>query len=338
MSRKVIVLGAGISGLSTAAYLAKLGFKVEILEKYSIPGGRARKLEAEGFIFDMGASWYGLPNVYEKFFNDFNYHTSDFFKLVQLNPGYRIFFDKDEIIDVPSEKEQLFNLFESIEKGSSKKLKSLLQKAGERQLLAVKRGFQRQNFLQIEFLKEMVTYLKPAEFQSDIVGEKFNDKRLRSILKLPGLFMGAIPDKNTHPYNFVGFANFGPGSWYPEGGLFKVLEAIEKICYEQGVEISYQVNVDQFDVMKQRISAAHSGHRNFYADYFVSTADYNFTDQKLIQDKYRNYSQNFWNKKSITSSTLIFYLGLNKKIPNFLHNNLPVIAFPLLFEATISTF
>lgn len=137
MSTKAIVLGAGFSGLSAAAYLARHGFKVEILEKNSSPGGRARKMESNGFIFDMGPSWYWMPEIFDNFFGDFDHQTSDFYQLNRLNPSYRIFFKNNEIIDIPSKLKDIFELFEKLEPNSSKKLKRFLQDAHKKYLLGM---------------------------------------------------------------------------------------------------------------------------------------------------------------------------------------------------------
>jgi phytoene desaturase len=326
MSRKVIVIGAGFSGLSAAAYLAKKGFVVEVLEKHSIPGGRARKFESEKFIFDMGPSWYWMPDVFENFFADFNHSVSDFYELKRLDPAYRIFFGMDDKIDIPANLNELYELFEGIEKGSAIKLKGFLKDSQKKYALAMDKVIDKPGNSFFEYMQWsiLVGFLATKSFRplSSYVRSLFKDIRLIRLLEFPVLFLGATPNKIPSLYSLMNYADLELGTWYPNGGMFKVVEAFEKICYEMGVGITYNVQVDQLDVMAKRVSAAHSGHRNFYAEYFVSSADYHFTDQKLISDKFNNYSQKYWSKKTLAPSAIIYYIGLNKKIPGLLHHNL----------------
>lgn len=326
MSRKVIVLGAGFSGLSTAAYLAQYGFSVEILEKHPIPGGRARKMEAEGFVFDMGPSWYWMPDVFDKFFADFNHHVTDFYKLDRLNPGYRMYFGVDEKIDVPANINELYDLFESIEKGSAKKLEGFLKDFQNRYKLALEKIIYKPSLSMLEFMNLNILSglfaTKSFHSLTSCVRSLFKDIRLIRLLEFPVLFLGTAPNKMPSLYSLMNYSGLELGTWHPQGGMYKVVEAFEKICYELGVEITYNVNVDQLDVMGRRVSAAHSGHRNFYAEYFVSSADYHFTDQRLLSEKYRNHSHKYWEQKTMSPSVIIYYIGVNKKIPGLLHHNL----------------
>ena len=92
----VFIIGAGFSGLSASLYLAQKGYDVSILEKNEIPGGRARKYSGNGFTFDLGPSWYWMPDVFDRFYKNFDKTASDFYRLVRLDPGYRIFFNEND--------------------------------------------------------------------------------------------------------------------------------------------------------------------------------------------------------------------------------------------------
>ena len=325
MARKVIVLGAGFSGLSAAAYLSRQGFEVEIVEKNSIAGGRARKLESDGYTFDLGPSWYWMPEVFERFFAHFDTHSSNYYELVKLNPAFRVFCENEEYIDIPTSEEELFQLFESIEQGSSKKLRNFLNMARKQYRLVMNSLMYKPGNSILEYLTPKVIYnlLVTSSLRSYSAYTKnlFKDKRLRRIIDFPMLFLGALPSNTPALYSLTNHVNFKLGTWYPKGGMYKVVEAMEKVCYDFGVNITYNVKVDQLDVLKGKVNSAHIGHRNFYGEYFVSSADYYHTDSQLLSPAFSNYNQKYWDKKSLGPSALIFYLGVNKKIPKLLHQN-----------------
>lgn len=326
MSSKVIVLGAGFSGLSAAAHLAKKGYQVEIVEKNSSPGGRARKLEAEGYVFDMGPSWYWMPDVFEKFFAAFNHKVSDFYELKRLDPGYRIFFDNNEVIDVPANIDELYTLFDSIEPGSSLKLRSFLNDAKKKYNLGVSNAVYKSglSFLELLDFKLIMGFLFSKSFRSlsSLVRSKFKDPRLIQLLEFPVLFLGALPKDIPALYSLMNYADLSLGTWYPMGGMYKIIEGMVKVCEELGVELTYNVHIDQLAVLKGKVNSAHSGHRNFYGEYFVSSADYQHTDHKLLTENYSNYSQKYWNKRVLAPSALLYYVGVNKKLPKLEHHNL----------------
>ena len=112
--KKVAVIGGGFAGLSAACYLAKAGYAVSIYEKNSTVGGRNRKFSENGYTFEMGPSWYWMPDVFDKFFADFNKNRADYYGLTKLNPSFSIIFKNKEKVDVPSEKEELISFFENI--------------------------------------------------------------------------------------------------------------------------------------------------------------------------------------------------------------------------------
>ena len=326
MARKIIVIGAGFSGLSAAAYLSRQGFEVEILEKHSQPGGRARKLEAEGFSFDMGPSMYWMPDVFERFFAHFNTHSSNYYDLVQLNPGYRIFFDGNQSIDIPASQEELFQLFERLEPGSSRKLKKFLESAQQKYRFVTHKLIYKPGTSIFEYLTPglMLKLLSSNLLRSyaSYTRNLFRDKRLQYIINFPMLFLGAAPSKTPAIYSLINHANFGLGTWYPMGGMHKIAHAMEKVCQNFDVDITYNVEVDQFELLQDKVNSAHCNHRNFYGEYFVSSADYPYTDSHLIPDEKGNYSLKQWNKKDLAPSALIFYIGLNKKLPSLLHHNM----------------
>jgi len=323
MSSKVIVIGAGFSGLSAASHLARLGFKVEVLEKNSLPGGRSRKLEVDGFTFDMGATWYLMPEIYQHYFSKFNKRISSFYKLKRPKPAFRLYLDENVKLDIPVELEKLYAEFEKFEPGSSKKLEYLLQKNHKKYNKAIRSVFSELNDSIFKYLNPSY-YFTPSCYKASRISDHikfFKNSKLKKILEFPEIFLGPSRFKIPAFYSLMNNSRSGLGLWYPVGGMHKIIESLEKICYNLNVEITYNTNVDQLDIIKGRVQSAHARNQNFYAEYFVSSADYAYTDQKLIPDKYNNYSQSFWNKRNLSPYTLIFYIGLNKKIPQLKHHN-----------------
>jgi phytoene desaturase len=326
MGRKVIVLGAGFSGLSAAAYLSRQGFQVEIIEKNSTPGGRARKLETNGFSFDMGPSKYWMPEVFERFFAHFDTHPSNYYDLVSIDPSIRIFCKNEEFIDFPSNLEELYQVFEKIESGSSKKLKSFLKDSKKKYKLGMhhliyKPGLSYSEYLSPKIIFGLLFSHSVGSFSAYTKG-LFKDQRIRRMLDSQLISVGMVPSCTPAFYSLINYANIEFGTWYPMGGMQKVAESMAEVCTDFGVDITYNVNVDQLDVLKGEVNSAHFGFRNFYGEYFVSSADYPHTDSNLLTLKHSNYNQKYWDKKSISPSTLTFYIGINKKVPHLMHHNL----------------
>ncbi|MFZ1591482.1 MAG: FAD-dependent oxidoreductase, partial [Chitinophagales bacterium] len=129
MPQHVVVIGSGFSGISAACALAKKGYRVTVVEKNECAGGRASFFKADGFMFDMGPSWYWMPDVFEWFFNEYGSSVEEHYDLLRLDPAYRIYFAKNEITDIPASIDALYDLFEQLEPGSSIQLKKFLKDA-----------------------------------------------------------------------------------------------------------------------------------------------------------------------------------------------------------------
>lgn len=324
-AKKVIVIGAGFSGLSAACCLAQKGFDVTVLEKKNETGGRGRKTEAGGFMFDMGPSWYWMPEVFEKFFNRFGKTAADYYSLKRLSPSYRVFF-KDDQNDIPAEKEKLFALFESLEKGSSKKLEQFLDEAAYKYDKGVNEFVYKPSLSLMEFADAslLLSLFKLNMFSSfsKYIRKYFSHRKLLQLLEFPVLFLGAKPENTPALYSMMNYADMVLGTWYPDGGMYKIAEAMTKLAEELGVKILTGENVEKINVGKAKVKSVISNGKEFFADSIVSGADYHFTEQKLLEEKYRTYSADYWESRVMSPSALIFYLGVNKKVDNLLHHNL----------------
>jgi len=325
MSKKVTIIGSGFSGLAAACYLAKQGCEVTVLEKHDRVGGRARQYSSEGFTYDMGPSWYWMPDIFEKFFADFGKKVSDYYELERLSPSYRVYFE-DGPIDIPSDINELYALFESIEKGSAEKLKQFLKEAEYKYQIGMndlvyKPGLSLMEFMNVRFFKGI---FKLDVFKSiaSHIRKSFTDPKLVQLLEFPVLFLGALPQNTPALYSLMNYSDMVGGTWYPKGGMVSVINGMHKLALELGVKFELNADVSKINVQEnlaKEIKASQS-YKNF--DVIVSSADYHFTEQKLLDAPYRNYSEKYWKTRKMAPSSLIFYLGVNKKLPNLLHHSL----------------
>ena len=322
--KNICVIGSGFAGISAATYLANFGHNVFVLEKNSTHGGRARKFSSKGFTFDMGPSWYWMPDVFEKFFKDFDKDINDYINLKRLDPSYRVYFSNDEKIDIPADYESLRELFESFEEGSGLKLDEFLKQAEEKYKVGInnlvyKPGLSITEFmnyetisgaLKLDIFKSMHTHIRKF----------FKNEKLIKLLEFPILFLGATPKNTPALYSLMNYADIKLGTWYPEGGFSKVIDAMVELAKEKGVKFYNNEEVKRFSYNKKSISYVITKKKTYDADYVVCAADYNHIDQKILESKFRNYSKSYWDKRVLAPSSLLFYIGLDKKVKNIQHH------------------
>lgn len=323
MPKSVSIIGSGFSSLSAACYLAKSGYQVQVFEKNESIGGRARQFKAEGFTFDMGPSWYWMPDVFERFFADFNHQVSDFYKLDKLNPAYAVYFGENDKIDIEDSLDKIFKVFEAEEEDSALKLKKFMDEALDNYNIAIKDLVYKPGVSPLE-LVTWKTAKKVDQFFgniSDDVDKGFKNERLRQILKFPVLFLGAKPSDTPSFYNFMNHADFGLGTWHPKGGMYQVVAAMEKLATSLGVQFHTHANVEKIEVKNRKAVGLVCNGEFIASDHVLSGADYHHSET-LLDKKYRQYSENYWKKKTFAPSSLLFYLGINKKLKNVNHHNL----------------
>ncbi|RTE51673.1 phytoene desaturase [Arenibacter aquaticus] len=322
MGKKVIIIGSGFSSLSASCYLAKMGYEVHIYEKNQTVGGRARQFTKDGFTFDMGPSWYWMPDIFERFFNDFEKRVSDFYQLDKLDPAYKIFFT-DDVITIGDCMDKICDEFERIEQGSSKPLRKFIAKAQDNYRIAIHKIVLRPGVSPLELVSRD-TIVRLDQFFKSIsheVRKKFKNQKLISTLEFPVLFLGAKPSKTPSFYSFMNFADFGLGTWHPKGGMYQVIMAMKNLALELGVSINTQQNVTKIEVDKGKATGITIGETTIAADIVLSGADYHHSET-LLDTEYRQYSEAYWDKKTFAPSSLLFYVGFNKKLKNVSHHNL----------------
>ncbi|MFW6371799.1 MAG: phytoene desaturase family protein [Bacteroidota bacterium] len=324
--RKVIVIGAGFSGITTATMLAREGYDVEVFEKNIKPGGRATQLEEQGYVFDKGPSWYWLPDVFEDYFGRLGKRPEDYYSLQRLDPSYRVYFGKDNAVDVPASHKALFELFESIEPGSAAKLEKLLREAEYKYRVGMKEFVYKPSLSVTEFFdwRILKSLFRMGMFQSihKYVRKYFSDPRLIQILEFPILFLGAAPKDTPSLYTLMNHADLTLGTWYPDGGFYAVIKGMETLATEQGVTFHYNAPVESISVSNGKVDSVVVNSEKQKADVVVGSADYHHVEQQLLPEKYRSYSKKYWNKRNMAPSALLFFMGFDKEIKNLLHHNL----------------
>lgn len=324
--KKVSVIGSGFAGLASASVLARHGFDVTVFEKNSTAGGRARKFEADQFTFDMGPSWYWMPDVFENYFNLFNRSTSDYFDLVRLDPSYRIFFGKGDYLDIPANIDQLCKLFDSLEANSGKQLLRFLDEGKYKydigiHKLVYKPGLSLTELVDTELIKG-VFKLHVFQSISTYIRKFFKEPRLIKLLEFPVLFLGATPEKTPALYSLMNYADMALGTWYPMGGMYKIIEAMVDLAKEQGVKFEFDSAVHQLEMNGVKAKGLRLADTFRSSDYIVAAADYHHVEQHLLPEKFREYDASYWNSRTLAPSSLIFYLGVNKRVKNLAHHTL----------------
>ena len=322
MGKKCIVIGSGFASLSAACYLAKDGWDVTIYEKNDTIGGRASQFVKDGFTFDMGPSWYWMPDIFDKFFADFNKKTADYYQLDKLSPAYKIFFS-DDIITIGDSMEKICAEFERIEPGSSEELKIFIAEAQENYDIAINKIVLRPGLSPLELVTKE-TILKVDQFFKTIssqVRKRFKNPKLISTLEFPVLFLGAKPSKTPSFYSFMNFADFGLGTWHPKGGMYEIIKAMQSLALELGVTLHTSKAIDKIMVEDGKTVGVSSKGETYKADVIVSGADYHHSES-LLDKQYRQYAESYWESKIFAPSSLLFYIGFDTKLKNIEHHNL----------------
>jgi phytoene desaturase len=327
--KKAIVIGSGFAGVAAACFLAKSGWQVTVLEKNEQPGGRARQLRAEGFVFDMGPSWYWMPDVFERFFNCFGKSVSDYYQLHRLDPSYRVYWPQGEM-DIPASYTQLQQLFESIEPGSAAALDRFLAEAAYKYEVGIKKLVFKPGQSIMEFadwdLVKGVFKLDVFTSMQKHVHKLFKHQQLRQLLEFPVLFLGALPQDTPALYSLMNYADIKLGTWYPQGGMYSIVKAMHSLAMSLDVQFCFNHNVTAINTqngyVKEILCNTADGDIRFNADVVVGGADYHHIEAKLLQAKDRSYNDTYWDKRVMAPGCLLYYVGLNKKLVDVQHHSL----------------
>lgn len=324
--KKIVVIGAGFSGLAAATTLANDGHDVTLVEKNSTPGGRARQFIAEGFTFDMGPSWYWMPEVFDQYFEKFGKSVSDYYELVRLDPSYTVCFGKEDVVDIPASFNEILSLFESLESGASAKLQKFLEEAEYKYKVGMeeyvwKPGLSITEFFDFKVIKSAFK-LQMFSSISKQIRALFKNPKIIQLLEFPVLFLGATPQDTPALYSLMNYADLKLGTWYPKGGMFKIIEAMVRLATEKGVKFKYDHEITSINIIDGNVVSLDTTVSNIKCDYVVAGADYHHVEQKLIPEEYRMYNKSYWEGRKMAPSSLLFYLGLDTKLPGINHHTL----------------
>jgi phytoene desaturase len=323
MKKHIKIIGSGFSSLAASCYLAQQGHSVTIYEKNTTIGGRARQLKKDGFTFDIGPTWYWMPDVFERFFADFGKKPSDYYDLIKLTPAYQVYFGVKDFVTIADNLPEIIETFESIENGSGKKLATFMKEAQSNYDIAIKDLVYRPGVSPLE-LVTLETAKKVNQFFGNIskdIRRRFTNTKLIQILEFPVLFLGAKPSDTPSFYSFMNFADFGLGTWHPKNGMYSVILAMEKLAVELGVTIHTNSNIEKIVVENGTAKAIIVNGKTIEAEIILSGADYHHSES-LLDKKYRAYSEKYWNNRTFAPSSLLFYVGFDKKIENVEHHSL----------------
>ena len=326
MASTAIVIGAGFSGLSVATSLAQQGYQVTVLEKHEQAGGRARQMKVQGYTFDMGPSWYWMPDVFDSYFARFGKKVSDYYTIDRLDPSYNVYWGKGEVSEVPANLQKLKEMFDVADPGSGARLQKFLDEAAFKyevgiNKLVYKPGQSLMEFADWELLSGVIR-LDVFKSLSAHARKVTQDPRLIQILEFPVLFLGAKPQDTPALYSLMNYADLVLGTWYPRGGMYEIVKAMYALAIEQGVVFHFNSPVDAFGFEGSKIKQVKSGNRIFEADVVISSADYHHTETHLLPKHLQSYSEKYWNSRVLAPSSLIYYLGVKKKFTHLAHHNL----------------
>lgn len=323
---RIVVIGAGFGGLAAAALLARDGFDVTVLERNGQPGGRAMLHREGGFSFDMGPSWYLLPDVFERFFARFGSVPTEHYGLTRLDPAYRVFFGDGAPTDVSADLEGNLALFESIESGAAEALRGYLARAEYQYRVAMERFVYRdyrgvRDILDRELLLHG-TRLRLFGRMDRLVARAFRDDRLRKLLTYNLVFLGCSPSRAPALYALMAHADFNLGVWYPEGGMNGVARGLYRLAQRQGAKFVFDSPVTAIRLSGRRATAVDSPSGSYPADVVLANADYHHVEQALLPAGARSYSARYWARRVVAPSACIVYLGLDRRVPALAHHNL----------------
>ncbi|MCJ8164927.1 phytoene desaturase family protein [Pontibacter sp. E15-1] len=322
----VIVIGSGFSGLSAATCLADQGYAVTVLEKNSGPGGRARKFSAEGYTFDMGPSWYWMPDVFDAYFQRFGKKTTDYYTLRRLDPSYTVVFGQNDFMPIPAAMPEIRRLFERLEKGSAHQLDKFLEQAAYKYEVGINQLVYKPGRSLTEFMSPrlLLDVLRMDVFQSihKHIRKFFRNEKIIKLMEFPILFLGALPENTPALYSLMNYADISLGTWYPMGGMHKIVEGMVRLAEEKGVTFLYDQDVKAIDVEQGVATQVVTATGTFPADVVVASADYHHVEKELLPKAFQSYSDDYWEKRVMAPSSLLFYLGINKRLKNLQHHNL----------------
>jgi len=323
----VTVVGGGVGGLSSAAYLADAGADVRLVEKNDQLGGRASRLHREGFRFDMGPSWYMMPDVFERFFAHFGREPGDYYDLDHLDPHYRVFFTDGDRVDVTGDRDQLRAVFESYEQGGGAALAEYLDTSERHYETAMPHFVYQDRHRLRDYVDPAVLRAAPVGLSlvgsmEDHVAKFVDHPKLRQLLQYTLVFLGGSPATTPALYNIMTHVDVNLGVYYPEGGIGSVVDALVDLGSELGV--TYETGSEVTGIAGRpdgvRVETADLATRT--TDAAVVNADYAHVECDLLPADQREYGDAYWESRTYAPSAYLLYLGVEGDVDPLTHHSL----------------
>lgn len=325
--KHAVVIGSGFAGLSAATHLATNNFSVTLLEKNESPGGRARKFESQGFTFDMGPSWYWMPDVFEDYFSRFGKKPAEYYDLIRLDPSYAVIYGENDILEIPANLDEFKATLEQIEPGSAAQLDLFLAQAKYKYQIGIHDLVKRPSRSLMEFaslgLMKNVMRMDIFQSMSSHVRKFFKSEKIIRLMEFPVLFLGETAENIPALYSLMNYADIALGTWYPKGGMHEIIKGMVTLAEEKEVKIRYNAEVEEIEIERGEAKRVRlTTGEKIRADVVIAGADYHHVDKDLINPNYSNYSEEYWDNRVMAPSSLLFYLGVDKKLKNLRHHNL----------------
>jgi phytoene desaturase len=329
MTKKVVIIGAGYGGLALANLLAKAGYEVAVYEKNPSAGGRIQVVKQDGFTFDLGPSWYLMPEIFDQYYQLFDRSAEKELDLIRMSPGYKVWSEGHEPLIIHSDVDKDMATFEAIEPGAGKKLQRYVTRSSQVYEVAVKHALYN-NFtrfsdvLQWPLLRQLPTMLSLVWRTLDAhVSRWFRDLRLKQLLEYHMVFLGSSPFQAPAVYSLMSHLDFRSGVYYPRRGMLELVSSMERLGRGLGVAYHYNSPVKQIVLDSHQATGIElmNGER-IAADLVISAADIHHTETKLLPSAFRSYPEKYWQKRQPGPSALLVSLGIKGKLPNLQHHNL----------------
>jgi phytoene desaturase len=323
---QIDIIGAGFSSLVAACFLSKAGHEVKVYEKNSMAGGRARIFKAEGFTFDMGPSWYWMPELVDGLFEELGEDRRDYVQLERLDPSYKVYWNDETSTNMPASLEALYQVFEELETGGGEQLRRFLEDAQIKYRVGTEKfldkpGLKLSELIDVEVFKNFFKLDLFKSVEKDVCN-RFKSHKARSILRFPVLFLGEMPHRIPSLYTLMNYADLKLGTWYPKGGMHQLALGLKAIAEKHGAQFYFNTPVTAFKCDAGRITHIEVNGQEKATEQVIAGADYNFVEQNLVPKAYRRYTPNYWDKRKMAPSSLLFYIGVNKRLAHLEHHNL----------------
>lgn len=318
MYKQVIVIGAGLGGLCSAIRLLNKGYNVTILEKNEKIGGKVNIIKNNEFKFDLTASILMTPKSYTDIFEECKKDYKDYFKLIKLNPIYKVFYDDKTSYNFYSDTNEIINQLEKISPGLSVEFLHFLSKSYMKYFISKHKILDQPMINLKEIMNASFIYnmckINPAKTTYNYLNKMIHNEKIKNYLIFTSMYIGVNPYKSSNIYTLIPTISHLYGLWYIEGGLYEYIKALEKLFAELGGKIITNCEVNKILVEKNSVYAVQVEDKTLSCDLVVCNADYPYVISNLINVDLKEKKYYKENLKNIdySCSVFILYLGLDK--------------------------